>query len=458
MPGPSAERTDVVRRVITDRRAPLVWLAVIAPAWVVLALCAHWAPIVRDSWGHVRWHRLYGLTAGHLWWYAKGAYLHNNPRLGQVLTLLLFTPGPWHVLVTPVIDLALFVLLTTIALGRWPSPRRTDDALVFATILALVAATSSVVGPMLVYRPYVGNYLCGLAISLALAVPYRLHAETPRAWGWLPALPMLALGFAAGMCNEHTGPAFAAALVFAIAAFVRRGERPRAWMIAGLVGLVAGGLALYFAPGQDIRYNGMATQHGLVGRIISRGIVGDLEVLGGGVVYLAPMLAWVVLGVRAGPGERSRARAVAERVALGTALLTILTLLASPKQGGRLYFASTALVCVALASWLVPRLAAPRARGIAWGMAAAVLAFVGWRCVHAYRSLAPEYAARIAALAHAPHGGTVTVPAYTVGRSHWFLGDDFVLASARHDAAELYGLGAIELANHRDATGAADDP
>ena len=443
---------------MTDRRASLLWLAVIAPAWAVLALCAHWEPIVRDSWGHVSWHHLIGLSPAHLWAFAKGSYEHNNPRLGQVLTLLLFTPGPWHVLVAPVIELALFVLLATIALGRWPSPRRTDDALVFATIFALVAVTSTVFGQMLFYRPYTGNYLCGLAISLALVVPYRLHAEAPRAWGWLPVVPMLALGFAAGMCNEHTGPAFAAALVFAIAVFVRRGERPRAWMIAGLVGLLAGGLALYLAPGQDVRYNGLATHQGIVGRIVGRGVLGDLKVLGSGVWILWPLVAWGVLGALAGPGERSRARAVTERVALGTALLSVVTLLASPKQGARLYFASTTLVCLALASWLVPRLAARRARAVAWAMAAAALAFVGWRCVHVYRIVGPEYEARAATLAHAPRGSTVTVPAYTVGQSRWFLGDDFEAASHRQAIAAQYGLGAIQLAGHRDATGAPDDP
>lgn len=446
---------------MTYRRAPLVWLAVIAPAWVVLALCAHWEPVVRDSWGHVSWHHLIGLTPAHLWAFAKGSYEHNNPRLGQVLTLLLFTPGPWHVLAAPVIELALFVLLTTLALGRWPSPRRTDDALVFATIFALVAVTSPVFGQMLFYRPYTGNYLCGLAISLALAVPYRFHAEAPRAWGVLAVLPMLVLGVAAGLCNEHTGPAFAAALVFAIAAFVRRGERPRAWMIAGLVGLVAGGIALYVAPGQSVRYNGLATQQSILGRIAGRGAVGNLKVFGGAVWFLWPMLAWGALGALAGEGgqgERSRARAIAERVAIGTAALSVATLLASPKQGERLYFASTALVCLALGSWLVPRLVVPRARAVAWAFAGAALAFAGWRCVHVYRIVGAEYAARIAALEHAPRGSTVTVPAYTVRMSRWFLGDDFTVASHRQAIAAQYGLGAIRLTGQRDAPPASDDP
>jgi hypothetical protein len=442
-------------------RGPWAWAAVVVPVWVVLALCTHWEPVVRDSWGHVSWHHLIGLSAHNLWEFAKGSYLHNNPRLGQVLTLLLFTPGPWHPIVTPVLELGLFLLLTTLVLGRWPSVRRADDALVFATILALVAITSPVIGPMLFYRPYTGNYLCGLAIDLALLVPYRLHAEAPRRWRWWWAAPMLVLGAAAGLCNEHTGPAFVAVLVFAVVAFWKRGERPAPWMIAGIVGLIAGGLALLLAPGQDVRYNALATQHSLLGRITSRGAAGNLKIFWDAVRFLWPAAVWIALGfaARGASPERTRARRVAELAAVGAALAIVATLLASPKQGERLYFASTALACAALASWLVPRLDSVREQAIAWALAGCVLAYVGWRCVPIYRVLGAEYTARIAEIEHAPRGSTVVVPHYTFGRSRWFLGDDFEVATHRQSLADGFGLKAIELTDgQRAAPPAADDP
>ena len=71
-----------------------------------------------------------------------------------------------------------------LALGRRPQLSRIDDALVFATILGTVCLTAPVIGPMLFYRPFTGNYLFGLVICLLLVVPYRVHAETPRPRGW----------------------------------------------------------------------------------------------------------------------------------------------------------------------------------------------------------------------------------------------------------------------------------
>src|SRR5258706_5292396 len=133
---------------------------------------------------------------------------------------------------SPAVELALLYLLATLVLGRWPSLKRADDALLFATIFAMAALTVPSFGLMLFYRPFTGNYLFGLVISLALIVPYRLHYEQPRHahWAWAPA--MLVLGFAAGLCNEHTGPAIAGLLAVALVAFWRRGERFEPWALA----------------------------------------------------------------------------------------------------------------------------------------------------------------------------------------------------------------------------------
>ena len=119
-----------------------------------------------------------------------GSYVHNNPRLGQVLTLLVYTPGPWHEIVTPLVELLLFYLLALHALGRKPSFARVDDALVFATIVGMVALTAPLIGQMLFYRPFTGNYLFGFVIALLFFAPYRLHATAPRdrRWWWIPIM------------------------------------------------------------------------------------------------------------------------------------------------------------------------------------------------------------------------------------------------------------------------------
>ena len=434
------------------RRAILVWLAILVPLWLVLALCTHWEPVLGDGWGHLEFHHDNPFTLKSIWFFAKYNYESMNPRLGQTLTMLLYAPGPWHVVFTPLVELALFYELTVLALGRAPSPRRLDDALMFATITAMTAVCAPVFGQMLFYRPYTGNYLYGLVISLAFLIPYRLHVERASGWKWWSAPPMLVLGAAAGLSNEHTGPAFAAAAVAAIA--YRRQVKP--WMIAGVLGLVAGGAALYFAPGQDLRYNGLATQASLVGRIVDRGLVGNVRPFGIVLAYLSPAIAWVALAVasRAPAETKPRPRIP---LALGAiAFLIVATLLASPKLGLRLYLASSALACAAVAAWVVPQLA-PWAKRVAWAGAAGALAFVAWRCVTTYHTAGGEFADRMAAIEHAPQGSRLAVPPLSVGKSRWFYGDDFAIASKREAVAAQFGLAAIDL-TQRVAMPLPDEP
>jgi hypothetical protein len=441
---------------VTDRRALYAWAAVLVPTWLVLVLCTHWEPVIGDGWGHLEYHTESPLSLHSIWTFAKYNYLELNPRLGQTVTMLLFTPGPWHAIATPLVELALFWLLTTLALGRWPSLRRLDDALLFATILALVAACAPLFGQMLFYRPYTGNYLYGLVLCLAFLVPYRLD----RDWPWWTAAPMLILGAAAGLSNEHTGPAFALAAI-AATVYHRRLGRPRAWQIAGIVGIVAGGLALFFAPGQDLRYNELATQQSLLARIASRGI-DNFKPFGQVAAYLTPALAWVALAFAsrrtAKPEPIPRERVIATLALAAMAFVILVTLLASPKLGLRLFLASVALACTAIASWVVPQLATRWARTVAWAGAAAVLLYVLVRCALVYHVVGAEYAARIDALTHAAPHSRVTVPVYSVGKSRWFFGDDFLLGGRLESVAQQFELDAVELSVHRDATLLPDEP
>src|SRR5262249_34123599 len=153
-------------------------------------------------------------------------------------------------------------------LGRWPSVRRADDALAFATVTALFAICTPQFGPMLFYRPFFGNYTFGLLLNLAWLVPYRFGSKGHWWWG----LPVALLGVAAGMCNEHTGPAF---LGLAVAAMWQQ-RAARTWMFAGLLGLAAGYVLLMVAPGHDARYNGLAKEAGILGRIAELGALENL--------------------------------------------------------------------------------------------------------------------------------------------------------------------------------------
>jgi len=110
----------------------------------------------------------------------------------QLLTMLVYTRGPYHVIATPVVELGVFAMLTALALGRWPSVRRTDDALVATIVAALVASCAPQIGPMLFYRPYTGNYTFGLALNLLWLWLYQ--RGDARSWGLALAVGALALG------------------------------------------------------------------------------------------------------------------------------------------------------------------------------------------------------------------------------------------------------------------------
>lgn len=409
------------------KRAHVAWLAVVLPTWLAFIMCAHWEPVLRDGWGHVQWHRTSATTLGNVWQFAHDSYVHNNPRLGQVLTLLLYTPGPWHTIVTPLVEMALFYLLALHALGRKPSFARDDDALMFATIIGMVGLTAPLIGQMLFYRPFTGNYVFSFVIALIFFAPYRLHAEIPsqRRWWWIPI--MLVLGYATGLGNEHTGPTFVVVAAFAVAAFWRRGERPRAWMIAGLVGVLAGGLALYFAPAQSIRYNALATSTSLLGRVTARSLAQNVKIISGSYAAawkLAPWLALIAIGWRARRGL-TRSRVVAALVAIGASLSIAVTLLVSPKQGGRLDFASICLACTAFASVALPFVVSRWAQLLAWIASAAAIAYLLYNCLATYGRVGPEFDTRFDAIESAPPHSTVMVTPYTLPRSRWFLGEDF---------------------------------
>ncbi len=442
-------------------RATVAWVVVVVPVWLVFVLCTYWEPVMRDGWGHVIWHRNNDLSLASVWDFAKASYTHNNPRLGQIATLLQHTPGPWHPLVTPVFELALFFLLTTLVLGRWPSLRRTDDALLCATIIAMVFVCARSLGPMLFYRPFTGNYLISLVINLAWLVPYRLHAESARPRPWWFAIPMLVLGVASGLCNEHTSPTFIVAGLLAIVVFWRRGERFVPWAWLGLVGMIAGTAALYLAPGQDIRYNGLATHQSTLERIVERGAHGNGRILLLLLIYLAPLVIGLLLGViaklRGATAVASRSQRIAELVLLAMSFTIVATLLASPKLGDRLYFASICLACAAVAGWVVSRLGTAE-RWLAAGVAAVVISFVSYRLVTAYHQAAREFAARVALIKAAPPGSTVSVPPYSQSRSRYVLGDDFIAETSRSAAADVFGRAAIQLDHAAVSTPPADEP
>ncbi|MCW5808340.1 MAG: hypothetical protein KIT31_38680, partial [Deltaproteobacteria bacterium] len=269
------------------------WVALVAPVWLALALCAAWEPVMWDGWDHAAWYEDHALSVDEIVELLDQNYRYANPRLGQTFTRVLYAPGPVHVIATPLLGLAVIYLLVALVLGRWPSVRRADDAQLALLVAAALFACAPQIGPLLVYRPYVGNYTFGLVLNLLWLVPYRFHAGAPAGPRWWLVPLMLALGGLAGFCNEHTGVAF---LALGAAGIVAQPRAVRAWAIAGVVGLALGYWLLLGAPGQDVRYGGLAKEAGLAGRVLDRGLGGNLGILGLFVLYLLPALPLAAAG------------------------------------------------------------------------------------------------------------------------------------------------------------------
>ncbi|MDX2086584.1 MAG: DUF6056 family protein [Kofleriaceae bacterium] len=433
------------------KKATWLWLAILIPLGIVIALCSYWEPVMRDGWGHLHFYREgRTLDVATLWELAAGAWRYENPRLGQTVTTILHHDGPLHVIVTTTVALGVFTLLTTMALGRWLSLRRGEDALAFVTVTAIVAWCVPQFGPMLFYRPFFANYVVGLFLQLLWLVPFRLQLVEPRAWRvwWSPLL--FALGLAAGMCNEHVGPAFIGAGALVTGYCVKRGDGVKPWMLLGLVGLIVGYALLMLAPGQTARYGGLAQQAGALERILDRGIAANVRVLGALGLHLMWALPWLVLGVVGrrvtSPAPLSATTRLAFFGLAAMGLLTTLVLLGSPKIGPRLYLHSVSLLACALAAGVLAQLATARLRLACAVLSSAMLAYIAIRCVAIYSAVGPVGQARIAAIRGAAPGATLVVPRYPAPKSHYFLGEDFEAPNLRAAIAGDYGLTAIELA------------
>src|SRR5262249_34665398 len=65
----------------------------------------------------------------------------------------------------------------------------------------------------------------------------------------------------------------------------------------GTLGAMLGFAAIFFAPGQASRYEGLATKISLVGRLIQRGVTGNLDILRDWVFACAPVLGLAAIAL-----------------------------------------------------------------------------------------------------------------------------------------------------------------
>jgi hypothetical protein len=427
--------------------------------WLLFFVQAWNTPVLLDDWYQLPYWRKHEFGLEAIWGYAHYNYFHFNPRIGDVFLLIINGPPAMHLIFTPLVQVGLLWVVFGIAFARWPRATWRDlQMLLF--IQVIIWLVIPIPGIIYFYRPFATNYLWAFGITLMLFVPYRFalaRGETPRRL-WLAPL-MLVLGWTAGMCNEHTGPAAMVAMgVFVVIAWKRK--QLRAWMLAGGVGLYIGYPMLFFAPGQALRYAGMAVRKTPIFLLKERGIDGCFEILleffEEARIGIAFVVVLALLYVRVFRKRGEPLPAAPRQMVATTALLMIasgaiiVTLFASPTATERLFFASGILLVAAFAVFAEHIFAERFVRRFATIAGTVIFLFHAVNLVARYALAKAENDERIAKLHAAPDDAIVEVTPYTYHRrTRWLWGDDFRYASLREYVGnEVFDLGGIRFDRH----------
>jgi hypothetical protein len=457
-------------------RALRILFAVYAAATAVhIGLVMAHEPFAFDAWNVAVDTRAEPFSFGRFWHYGAFEYAHSNPRIGQWLTYLAYKLEYFAPIATPIAYLALALAVTVIGLGRWPGGptgtgerRAGRDLALWAIAIGFAWFALPRIGMIMFCRAYGANYLYGAAIQLWFLVPLRLRPAGEARWR--ACIGYAALGIAAGMCNEHTGPTLVV-FMLGYAAWRQRitGRRPQlAW--AGALGCVAGFAAIFFAPGQDSRYEGLATKVSLLGRLVQRGVVNNLDIVRDWMLACAPVLGLVVIalviarrdtapggrapgasppsapGAAAGAAGASAIEPALRLVGLALIAGTLITatVFVSPKLGPRFFLHGTALVLAGFIAVADHALSTPRRLAPFVALAIAASIYAGARSLPLYYRLSEASDERLAQLAATPRGGVFTAASFEqVEDSWWFLGDDFRDVKKRDLVAAYYGLGGV---------------
>ncbi|MBX3162389.1 MAG: hypothetical protein KF773_40870 [Deltaproteobacteria bacterium] len=387
-------------------------------------------------------------------------YTHSNPRVGQAATYLAYKLDGFAEVATPLSYLALTAGVTALGLGRVPWRRRGSggaasggpepgdrrELALWAVAIGCGWFVFPELGRNMFCRAYAANYIYGAAAQIWFLVPLRLAGD--RAVSTKTALAYGVAGVVAGACNEHTGPALLA-LFAAYGWWLHRRGGSLRLLVAGGAGFALGFLALFFAPGQAERYDGLATKVSLPMRAIQRGVVGNVDILRDYVAYAAPLL--VVLAilllralVRGDAREDLRAPARLVAIALATGAAMAATLFVSPKLGSRFYIVPMGLLLAATLACVDASLLRARSLAPLVAFAAVVSVYAAWRTLPLYKQVAREGEARMAALAATAPGDIFVADAWAqVDETWWYIGDDFRDAKKRELVAKYYGLAGV---------------
>ncbi|HEV7555443.1 MAG TPA: DUF6056 family protein [Kofleriaceae bacterium] len=421
---------------------------VVATAAHIGYVVAH-EPFAFDAWNVAQDTHAQPFSIGRFFDYGLFEYTHSNPRLGQWFTYLAYKLELFAVIATPLVYLSLALAAFVLGTGRRPSWKRGRDLALLSIAIGFGWLAMPRIGMIMFCRAYSANYLYCAAIQLWFLVPLRLSRQGTAS---VPVcVAYFVLGLLAGMCNEHTGPALCLFTLGYVAWWHRRlDDRPNL-LWAGALGTVVGFAAIFFAPGQFHRYDGLAQKAsgGMFGRLVQRVFAANLDILIGFVNAAAPLLAALVVAIAVGKiqGLDDETRPLRRRtyvllaLALGAATLITLTVYVSPKTGPRFYLHGMALLLAAFIG--VADVTLTTSRRLVGFVVFAVVAsgYAAARTIPLYQRLDEQSDERLAALDATPPGSVFTADSYDqVEDTWWFLGDDFRDVKKRELIATYFNL------------------
>jgi len=444
------------------RAAIAVFVFVVAANFLFLSVIAHLEPIGDDGWDIVnKLKTKVDNRPGPSYLFDDFAwrYINRNPRVGEFFTNLNYWPYHTHEIVTPTMIVLLFLCVFVLAVGRFPRLTSFYDSFLLIMVTALCWLSIPDVGVAFFSRPITGNYTIGACLQLLFFIPLRLWVDYSKRPALNVSFSILMFfgGVVAGMANEHTGPM--AILVFAVMAVYTTRKRERRiplWAISGWLGLVAGYLALFFAPGQTRRYQGLATETTLVENILARGWAGNLEIVGDFMAMLLPLLVAVTVmayafvihdhgetgGLKLGD---SRRRFLGIGFLVACAFGIVATTLVSPLVNTRLFIAPMMVLIIAgvIFTDIVSR---PKKLARFFLLVAVIVISIHFSRVFViYRIVNSEFLERVEILRNAEPGSVARVPFYSHKyRGRFYIGDDFKRKYAKAQAARYFGLERIE--------------
>jgi len=325
-------------------------LLVVATLLGVAGYISFLAPPTGDSWGYVTLAK--GNTPVDLFWWYLNQYFVNNPRLGQYLLSL----TGYGQIATGVIGAASLAMVLVagciVSTGRLFAPKEPSHVALLVMIFGILVASGAEVGRALFYAPYTTNYVFGFGLLLLFLGHVRLFKSSAKSW---QLVLVGASGFLSGLTNEHTVPFFLGVGLFAIALDARKlvDLKLKAVHYVAFFSLFAGYIALYFAPGQNVRYGDSVQKlrgfEAFLTKAPSRASIIETLLLTNSIPYYLLSISLLAICTIIAWRRREIEKVIWPALMLSASIGMATTVIASPLIGQRLLFSSYAALAISVA-------------------------------------------------------------------------------------------------------------